>query len=321
MVNRGKKEYIYIAKPATHEMKSRKPKTFVSSLKEKWIWVLTSIISLSIICAIHTAFFADSDAEHSDTGDQEQHDNNLSGPVAPLHEYFLSIQRTGAEFIPDIVGDYSKLNLDTILIKKAAIFLGVCAADIGYLCAYGRTQQALNYMDVCLGLNEMVGGPDVNDSHILERFKENSSNPDSLNQILNHFNNNTIRYLLEHEHPDLGLLMVFSTFIEAQYITTQIIQDYPEDLQPNDIRWQVLSPLISMVMGQKEFLKELIDKLEGLEGKENWEHATINSLTELYRTYTKPVSMYYPPPEDRTSFKRTLLLSEQIDQIRANLIF
>jgi hypothetical protein len=206
--------------------------------------------------------------------------------------------------------------LDTISSHKAAAYFGVCAADIGYLSTYGKTQQALNYMDVCLKLSKAVEGWDVNNSDVSERFERNLSNPDSLIQILNQFNNNVIRYSLEHEHRDLGLLMVFGAFIESQYITTQIINNFPEDMLPDDIRWE----LISIFMGQKKFLRDLIDEFEYLEGKEDWEHATLNSLTELYRTYTRPMSPLYPPPEPH-HFTRILILSEKIKKIRANIIF
>jgi hypothetical protein len=300
-------------------MASKESKTLISGLKGKWIWLLASISALVMIYAIYIAYGTNPDTEYLQTGDQVQLNNSPTGKVAPLHEYFLSIQKSGADFNSTIVSAYPKPNLDSIPPQKAALYLGVYVTDIGYLSTYGRTQEALNYMDVCPDLAEMICGEDAHDYDAMDRFEKNLSNPDSLNQVLSQFNRNVISYLLEHEHRDLGLLMLLGGFIEAQYITTQIIKDYPEDLLPDDVRWQVLSPLISIVMDQEGFLWNLIKDLEKLEGKGEWELASLNSLQTLYRIYTKPPSLYYPPPQEPSSYNKILLLTEYIYQLRANL--
>lgn len=301
-------------------MATKESKTLISGLKVKWIWLLASISALGMIYAIYIAYGTDPDTEYLQAGDQVQLNTSPTGKVTPLHEYFLSIQKSGADFNSTIISPYPKPNLDSIPPQKAALYLGVYVTDIGYLSTYGRTQEALNYMDVCPDLAEMIFGEDAHDYDVMDRFEKNLSNPDSLNQVLSQFNRNVISYLLEHEHRDLGLLMLLGAFIEAQYITTQIIKDYPEDLLPDHMRWQVLSPLISIVMDQEGFLRNLIKELEKLEGKEEWELAYLNSLQALYRIYTKPPSLFYPPQQEPSSYNKILLLTEQIDQLRANLI-
>jgi hypothetical protein len=268
-------------------MTSKEPKDFVSSLKRKWIWVLVPIIALGIIYTIYISYNKEPDIEYAQATNQDYFKTIPIRKFTPLREYFLNIAKTIADFKPNIVSDYRKLNLDTIPAQMAVVNLGVYAADIGYLSAYDRTQEALKYMDVCLELSKAVNGWDMNNSDVLGRFERNLSNPDSSVQILNQFNNNVIRFSLEHEHRDLGLLMVFGAFIESQYITTQIIKDFPEDMLQDDLRWRVLSPLISIVIDQKEFLRRLIEELEGLEGKEEWEIATFNYASLFTRRSLK----------------------------------
>ena len=50
---------------------------------------------------------------------------------------------------------------------------------------------------------------------------------------------------------------------------------------PDDLRLQVLSPLVQMLVKQKDALKDVIELLESVDDREEWEQATINSLTVI----------------------------------------
>jgi protein associated with RNAse G/E len=97
--------------------------------------------------------------------------------------------------------------------------LGVYATDIGYLSSYGKTQEALNYMDVCLKLTETVGAKDAIDFNVLERFEKNLSNPDSLATIIDQVIDNSDKYLQNNERTNIAALVIGGTFIEALYIS------------------------------------------------------------------------------------------------------
>ena len=155
----------------------------------------------------------------------------------------------------------------------------------------------------------------------MERFEKNLSNPDSLIQIRIQFNIKVITYLDENEHRDFGVLMLVGAFIEALYITTQIIDTYPKNLLPNKIRWQVLSPLVSILLDQKGSLMDLIELLENVDGKELLELTIIRKLKELYYIYNKyPKYKFYPHPQEPITDRMFLLLLGQISNIRADII-
>ena len=300
-------------------MTSKETKIFLIQFGKKWVWILTIIVILGLIYIGHKAYYKESVAELIIDDDQEQLKSNPTRTISPFYEIPFIIQRTGADFNPNLVNDYEKFESYTISAKKAAINLGVYAMDIGYLNTYGRTQQALNYMDVCLEMTKTICGQDVNNFDVLERFEKNSSNPDSLIQILIQFNIQVITYLDENEHRDFGVLMLAGAFIEALYITTQIIDTYPKNLLPNNMRMQVLSPLASILLDQKESLMGLIELLENVDGKGEWDILIINDLRKLYYIYDNyPKYKFYP--QEPIMDIMIAPLSEQIRKIRADII-
>lgn len=234
------------------------------------------------------------------------------------------IKSTGADYNPNIVNDYKKYESYTISAKKAAFNLGVYATDIGYLSSYGKTQEALNYMDVCLKLATAVGAQDAIDMAVLERFEKNLSNPDSLGSIINQVIANSDNYLQANDRNNIAALMIGGTFIEALYVSTQIIDTYPKDLLPDDLRLQVLAPLVQMLVDQKDALKDVIDLLESVDDKEEWIIATINSLQELYENYTKfdPMGKISEGKGNEVLNDEVLSrLTTQVDSIRTNVVY
>ena len=292
---------------------------------------LSSKILLAIVISILVACGSDkkkdADAAKEFDAAQEQLKENVDRAIRdipPPAEVPYIIQSTGADFNPNIINDHKRYESYTISAKKAAFNLGVYATDIGYLSSYGKTQEALNYMDVCLKLTETVGAQDAVDFAVLERFEKNLSNPDSLANIIDVVIGNSDAYLQENDRNNIAALMIGGTFIEALYISTQIIDTYPRDLLPDDMRLQVLSPLVQMLVKQKESLKDVIDLLESVDDKEDWEIATINSLNELYDNYTKfdPMGKIQAGKGNEVLNDEVLSrLTNQVDSIRTNIVY
>jgi len=286
---------------------------------------LAIVISIMVACGTDTKKGSDASKEFDEA--QEQTSENFKKAISdipPPAEIPYIIQSTGADYNPNIVNDYTKYESYTISTKKAAFNLGVYATDIGYLSSYGKTSEALNYMDVCLKLTENIGAQDAIDFAVLERFENNVSNPDSLANIINLVIENSDKYLESTNRNNIAALMIGGTFIEALYISTQIIHTYPKDLLPDDMRLQILSPLVLMLVKQKESLKDVINLLEGVENKEDWEIATINSLNELYENYTKfdPMGKISEGKGNEVLNDEVLTrLTTQVDSIRTNVVY
>jgi hypothetical protein len=287
--------------------------------------LIVIIVGLIFACGSDKKKDSDSAKEFDDAQGQmkQQLDKTLLDIPSPSEIPYI-IQGTGADFNPNIINSHQKYEDYTISAKKAAFNLGVYATDIGYLSSYGKTQEALNYMDVCLKLTETVGAKDAIDFNVLERFEKNLSNPDSLAVIIDQVIDNSDEYLQNNERTNIAALVIGGTFIEALYISTQIIDTYPKDMLPDDLRLQVLSPLVQMLAKQKDSLKDVITLLEGVDDKEDWEQATINSLSELYENYSS-----FDPMGKISEGKGNEVLNDevlsrltiQVDSIRSNVVY
>jgi hypothetical protein len=287
--------------------------------------LLAVIFGLIIACGSEKKTESDSSQEFDDAQPElkEKIDRALLDIPSPSEIPYI-IQGTGADFNPNIVNSYQKYESYTTSAKKAAFNLGVYATDIAYLSFYSKTQEALNYMDVCLKLTETVGAKDAIDFDVLERFEKNLSDADSLATIIDQVINNSDKYLQNNARTNIAALVVGGTFIEALYISTQIIDTYPKDMLPDDLRLQVLAPLVSMLADQKESLKDVIDLLESVDDKDDWEQATINSLTELYNNYTEfdPAGKIAAGKGNEVLNDEVLSrLTNQVDSIRSNVVY
>ena len=287
--------------------------------------LLAIVISIMVACGSDSKKGSEASKEFDDAqGQMTESFQKAIGDIPPPAEIPYIIQSTGADYNPNIINDFKKYESYTISAKKAAFNLGVYATDIGYLSSYSKTQEALNYMDVCLKLTESIGAQDAIDFAVLERFERNLSNPDSLANIINMVIENSDTYLQSNDRNNIAALMIGGTFIEALYISTQIIDTYPKDLLPDDMRLQILSPLVQMLVKQKDSLKDVIELLQGVDNKEDWEIATINSLNELYENYTKfdPMGKISEGKGNEVLNDEVLSrLTMQVDSIRTNVVY
>src|SRR6187397_1112916 len=86
------------------------------------------------------------------------------------------LQATGAEFNESLVNPRTKVDQYASRTDKAALNLGVYAADIGYLSSYDKTQQAIDYLNSTKTLADNLGIIGSFDVEILQKFEANISN-------------------------------------------------------------------------------------------------------------------------------------------------
>ena len=94
------------------------------------------------------------------------------------------LQATGAEFNESLVNPRTKVDQYASRTDKAALNLGVYAADIGYLSSYDKTQEAIDYLNSTKTLADNLGIIGSFDVEVLQKFEANISNKDSLTTFL-----------------------------------------------------------------------------------------------------------------------------------------
>jgi hypothetical protein len=211
------------------------------------------------------------------------------------------LEATGAEFNQSLLNDRKKADSYAAKSDKAALNLGIYAADIGYLSSYGKTQEAIDYLGTSKTLADNLGVVGSFDVDALKQFEENISNKDSLAAVLNRIVQKTDSYLKDDSRNKLAALVVTGSFVEGLYISTGLIKTYPKNLLADDQRNLVLTPLMRVILQQSESVGELLKMLNSVE--ENETIAAIKSdLTQLEASY------------------RALNIEEQIKNNKANLV-
>jgi hypothetical protein len=170
------------------------------------------------------------------------------------------LKTTGAEFNQSLLNSKDKVDQYVTRTDKAALNLGIYAADIGYLSSYDKTQEAIDYLGAAKTLADNLGIIGAFDTEVLKKFEENISNKDSLTHLLDGAIKKTEHFLKDDSRNKLSALVVAGSFIEGLYISTGLIKTYPKDLSPKD-RNLVLTPLMRVVLQQKLSVGELLKML------------------------------------------------------------
>ncbi|MCK6617451.1 MAG: hypothetical protein L6Q51_07380 [Cyclobacteriaceae bacterium] len=194
------------------------------------------------------------------------------------------IQQTGAEFNQGLVNPITNAERYTRRNDKAALNLGVYAADIGYLSSYDKTQEAIDYLNSCKNLADILGVIGTFDMEILKRFEANISNKDSLTSLLDQTLKQTERLLKDDSRNRLAALVVTGSFIEGLYISTGLVNSYPKNLLPDDSRNLILTPIIQVILNQKKSVSELLKMLSSVEQTEPVA-GIVTDLQELEKAY------------------------------------
>jgi hypothetical protein len=211
------------------------------------------------------------------------------------------LQATGAEFNESLVNPRAKVDQYASRTDKAALNLGVYAADIGYLSSYDKTQEAIDYLNSTKTLADNLGIIGSFDVEILQKFEANISNKDSLTHLLDRTMKKAENYLADDNRNKLSALVVTGSFVEGLYVATGLVKSYPKDLLPDDSRNLVLTPIIRVVLDQKKSVSDLIKMLSSVE-------------------QTEPVTTIVSDLKALEAAYNGLNIEEQIKNNKANLV-
>ena len=188
--------------------------------------------------------------------------------LPPPSEVPYLLMNAGAEFDPNIINSIDNMESYQSSESKAALNLGVYATDIGYLASYEKAEMALDYMGECQKLAAPVGVAEAIDYGMISRFESNMENRDSLASIINEVMEKSGERLSELEELNSAALLLAGSWIEGVYISTSIVNNYPEDL-PEESRTLILEPLVKIVMDQKTSLNDLLQVMNDVPGTDD----------------------------------------------------
>ncbi len=208
-----------------------------------------------------------SDASNEfDEGEQALEDNitTVVYEIPPPSEIPGMLERSGVEYNFELLNPESNVDSYMINSDKAAMNLGVYATDVGYLIAYEKVQEALDYMGTSRKLAEELGLTGSFESSVVAQFERNLDNRDSLVYLLDNTIKNSSEYLNNEQRKKTAAMMLTGSVVEGLHISCQLVKNYPSDL-PDDIKNMVLTDLIRAILDQEKSVGEVVKMLETIE--------------------------------------------------------
>lgn len=189
--------------------------------------------------------------------------------LPPPSEVPYLLAQAGADFNSEVINSITPEKMEAYQQSdaKAALNLGVYATDIGYLTSYEQSETALDYMGECQKLAAPVGVADAIDYGMISRFESNMEAKDSLTAIINEVMEKSGDRLSQLDELNSAALLLAGSWVEGIYISTQIVDQYPDDL-PEEVRNILLTDLVKIIMDQKESLVDLLGVMNDVSGSD-----------------------------------------------------
>lgn len=207
---------------------------------------------------------------------------NISSPV----EIANLLQMLDVPFSQNYLAASIDANKQSTNFDKA-LKLGILGADLGYLNMYEKTGSSLDVLSSIRKIAEDIKVGQFFDFESIKRLSQNRSNLDSLLFISIDSYTKIDDYLRSNDRGQLSALMIIGVWIEGQYLATQVVNQFPNEMLRDRIGEQkiILNDLILLISPYCNLDSEFTDLCKDLQSiKDNYRNVKI--------TYTQgdPVS-------------------------------
>jgi hypothetical protein len=184
-----------------------------------------------------------SEAEMLSTEAIEEISRNITSPV----EIANLLQMMAVPYSSDYLASSIDPNKQTTAFDKA-FTLGILGADLGYLNMYEKTNTSIDILSSIRKLAEGIRVGQFFDFETIKRLSLNKSNLDSLLFLSIDSYTQIDKYLRDNDRGQLSALMIMGVWIEAQYLATQVMKEYPDPVLRDRIGEQkvILNDLIML---------------------------------------------------------------------------
>jgi len=206
----------------------------------------------------------------------------LQAIPSPL-EISTLIREVSQNYNPSVLNEASSSDNYTTNYSKA-INLGIYGTDLGYANIYGKTQDAIKYLNSVRDLADGLSIGEFFDYSTMKRLADSSDNLDSL--LLETTNNfNKINYhLRQQKREHLSILILTGGWVEAVYLTCLVHEQNNNQL------------LKEKIGEQKIVLDQILLVLDVYKSKPNFK-GLIDDLTALQQVYdTIEIETVYAQP-------------------------
>jgi hypothetical protein len=197
------------------------------------------------------------------------------------------IAMTGADFKIKLLNPLENAEKISENRSKSAFSIGVYSADVAYMAAYDKGQDAIKTFVVGKKLAERVGVASAFDQTIVTRIEKNLNNRDSLISISDNSMRQSTNLLRTNEQLKEASLVAAGGLIEGIFLACGLIHDYPPTGLPQKEQDRILVPLVNSVINQEKTLNGLIELLNKINDNDADLTAIITKLNVAKDIYAK----------------------------------
>jgi hypothetical protein len=147
----------------------------------------------------------------------------LYGLLTPT-EVTAMFGRLGIKYNQAILNPTSNRSLYTSS-SKASINLGIYGVDFGYIKMFGIGQKMIDYILTVKDMSNKLGIPDNLLMAPIKKMEDDMSDPDTIMALVNKSYSDIENHLRENGRESTAGLMLMGGWVEAAYITTQLLYD------------------------------------------------------------------------------------------------
>jgi len=145
------------------------------------------------------------------------------GILTPV-EMATIFSRLGALYTPEILNDADNAR-DYLSSSKAALNLGIYGVDLAYLKMFNLNSEMARYMISVRSLSNRLGIPPDYLTRPVEELENNMGDSDSILVFVNNSYRRVENHLRRNSQESTAGLMVLGGWMEALYISTQLLLD------------------------------------------------------------------------------------------------
>ncbi|PCH93807.1 MAG: hypothetical protein COB85_06400 [Bacteroidetes bacterium] len=206
----------------------------------------------------------------------------------------LLMKKIAAPYSKDLLNDVAKVGNYTTSFKQA-VNIGVYGADLGYITANNKNQEAISHLSAVKKLSDELGVSSAFDFSELEKFGGNAGNEQEMLTIITHAYKSCEEFLRQDERHDVAGLIMAGALIESLYFAVNFV-DAPDNQDVINRIGEQASTLDNIVLvlnphyskSENPELSTFVDKLVKLQGEfdrikvsYSYQESTIDAANKL----------------------------------------
>jgi len=294
-------------------------------MKLKLSALVLSMVTLYILVSCGSGGNKDKSAEFDKAKSLDEQISDLISEDFPKpSEVPFLVMQTGAEYNQSLINTRDNIESYIAQPDKAALNLGIFAADMGYLASYEKTQESIDYFGACKRLADELGIMGSFSPEMVQQVEANIDNRDSLTQILDKAVGDASKYMNNSSQSKLGAMIITGSFVESLYLATGLVNTYPKSAFADaKQRMQVLTPLVQIILNQRTSVGEVSAMLKKVDQTEAVT-AILKDFTALEASYNElaPLEAQIKKGDPNLTFTDETLagVTSTIGKIRADIV-